>query len=257
MTVKPSRSIEHSRGSASRSTLGKARSSGFTLTELLVVILIIVVLAATAFTMAKNVMAKAQQAGCVAVMRQVGIATAAYITDNNDRMPGPIAINGHLPYHTGRSDTTPSGKTLFSQLGPYLGLPDNSELTGLPDSLVCPAFRKRFPGWNANGQGTLGGNLGTPKPTPGGSGRVLFMNQDLVLSGNRLFGPQGESDALKKPDTMTYSVVASGTPRTPISKIVMLMDFEPTMHGESRNYLFLDFHVETLPNSYKLDARPD
>jgi prepilin-type processing-associated H-X9-DG protein len=83
------------------------------------------------------------------------------------------------------------------------------------------------------------------------------MNQDLVLSGNRLFGPQGESDALKKPDTMTYSVVASGTPRTPISKIVMLMDFEPTMHGESRNYLFLDFHVETLPNSYKLDARPD
>jgi prepilin-type N-terminal cleavage/methylation domain-containing protein/prepilin-type processing-associated H-X9-DG protein len=257
MIVKTSTSLELSRGSAYRSTLGKARSSGFTLTELLVVILIIAVLAATAFTMAKNVMAKAHQAGCVAVMRQVGIATAAYITDNNDRMPGPIVINGHLPYHTGRSDTTRSGMTLFSQLGPYLGLEDKSELTGLPDSLVCPAFRHRFPGWNANGQGTLGGNLGTPKPTPGGNGRVFFMNQDLVLSGNRVFGPQDDSQSAKQPDTMRYSVVSAGAPRTPVSKIVMLMDFEATMHGASRNYLFLDFHVETLPNRYKLDSSPD
>jgi prepilin-type processing-associated H-X9-DG protein len=210
------------------------------------------VLAATVFAVTRNVMTKSHQVGCVAVMRQVGIATSAFISDNNDRMPGPIAVNGHLPYHTGRSDTTPSGKTLFSQLGPYLGLEDKSELTGLPDSLVCPAFRHRFPGWNANGRGTLGGNLGTP----GGSGRVFCMNQDLVLSGKRVFGPQDDSQAANQPDTMKYSVVSEGTPRTPVSKIVMLMDFEPTMHGESRNYLFLDFHVETLPNTHPLNARP-
>jgi prepilin-type N-terminal cleavage/methylation domain-containing protein/prepilin-type processing-associated H-X9-DG protein len=233
--------------------LGKTRWSGFTLTELLVVIVIIAVLAATAFTVTRRVMTKAHQAGCVAVMRQVGIATGAYISDNNDRMPGPIAVNGQFPYHTRRSDTVPSGKTLFSQLGPYLGLEEKSEPTGLPDSLVCPAFRHRFPGWNANGKGTLGGNLGAP----GGSGRVLFMNQDLELSGKRVFGPQDESQAATQPDTMRHSVVVAGTPRTPVSKIVMLQDFEPTMHGESRNYLFLDFHVESRPNSYTLDARPD
>jgi prepilin-type N-terminal cleavage/methylation domain-containing protein/prepilin-type processing-associated H-X9-DG protein len=255
--VKTSTNIETSRGSAYRYALGKALSSGFTLTELLVVIVIVAVLAATAFTITRQVVAKAHQAGCVAVMRQVGIATGAYISDNNDRMPGPIGANGQLPYHTGRSDTTPSGKTLFSQLGPYLGLEDKSELTGLPDSLVCPAFRKHFPGWNANGQGTLGGNLGNPTPTPGGRGRVYFMNQDLVLSGKRVFGPQDDSQAANQPDTIRHSVVAAGTPRTPVSKIVMLMDFEPTMHGKSRNYLFLDFHVESLPNSYTLDARPD
>ena len=95
MILKTSISIQLSRGSAYRSALGRTRSSGFTLVELLVVILIIAVLAATAFTIAKNVMAKAHQAGCVAVMRQVGIATAAYIVDNNDRMPGPIASNGN------------------------------------------------------------------------------------------------------------------------------------------------------------------
>jgi prepilin-type N-terminal cleavage/methylation domain-containing protein/prepilin-type processing-associated H-X9-DG protein len=250
--VKNSKDIQLSRGAAYRSALGKTRSSGFTLTELLVVILIIAVLAATTFTVTKKVMAKAHQTGCLAVMRQVGIATGGYISDNNDRMPGPIGANGQLPYHTGRSDTTRSGMTLFSQLAPYLGLEDKSELTGLPDSLVCPAFRHRFPGWNANGQGTLGGNLGTP----GGSGRVYFMNQDLVLAGKRVFGPQDDSQAANQPDTMRYSVVSQGAPRTPISKIVMLMDFEPIMHGSSRNFLFLDFHVEALPNTYPLNPRP-
>jgi prepilin-type N-terminal cleavage/methylation domain-containing protein/prepilin-type processing-associated H-X9-DG protein len=253
MIVKTSTCLELSRGSAYRSAPGKARTSGFTLTELLVVILIIAVLAATVFTVTRKVMAKAHQAGCVAVMRQVGIATGAYIQDNNDRMPGPIGANGQLPQYSGRSDTTLSGKTLFSQLGSYLGLEEKSELTGLPDSLVCPAFRKRFPGWNANGQGDLGGNLGTP----GGSGRVFFMNQDLVLSGKRVFGPQNDSQAANQPDTMKYSVASQGAPITPVSKIVMLMDFEPIMHGISRNYLFLDFHVETLPNTYPADARPD
>lgn len=246
MIIKTSINTALPRGSAYRSALG------FTLTELLVVILIIVVLAATTFSVTKRVMAKAHQAGCVAVMRQVGIATGAYITDHNDRMPGPLKLNGQLPNYTNKSDITLDA-TLFSHIGPYLGLEEKEVPTGLPDSLVCPAFRQRFPGWNADGTGKGGGNLGTP----GGNGRVFTMNQDLVLSGNRVFGPQGESDALKKTDTMTYTVVAAGTPRTPVSKIVMLMDFEPTIHGESRNYLFLDFHVETRPNSYTLNARPN
>jgi prepilin-type N-terminal cleavage/methylation domain-containing protein/prepilin-type processing-associated H-X9-DG protein len=252
MTAETSKDIKHSRGAAYRSALGTTRSSGFTLTELLVVILIIAVLSATAFTVAKNVMAKAHQAGCVAVMRQVGIATAASIQDNNDRMPAPIVINGQIPNYTSKSNTALSGKTLFSQLAPYLGLEEQSRPTGLPDSLVCPAFRKRFPGWNANGQGNQGGSLGTP----GGSGRVFYLNQDLMIAGKRVFGPQDDSQAASQPDAMTYSVVSQGAARTPVSKIVMLMDFEPIMHGESRNFLFLDFHVESLPNTYTLNPRP-
>jgi prepilin-type N-terminal cleavage/methylation domain-containing protein/prepilin-type processing-associated H-X9-DG protein len=252
MTVQASKDIEPSRGAAHRSALGSPPSSGFTLTELLVVILIIVVLAATVFTVTRKVMAKARQAGCVAVMRQVGIATGASIQDNNDRMPAPIAVNGQIPNYAARSATALSGKTLFSQLAPYLGLEEPSRPTGLPDSLVCPAFRQRFPGWNANGQGNLGGNLGTP----GGNGRVFYMNQDLVMAGKRVFGPQDDSQAADQPDAMKYSVVSQGTAKTPVSKIVMLMDFEQIMHGDSRNFLFLDFHVESLPNTYPLTHRP-
>jgi prepilin-type N-terminal cleavage/methylation domain-containing protein/prepilin-type processing-associated H-X9-DG protein len=232
---------------ANRTTCGHA-GSGFTLMELLVVIAIIAVLAVVAFTATVKVMASARQSGCVASMRQVGIATAAFINDNNGRMPGPIQANGQLPNYTNRNS-----KTLFSQLAPYLGLEEKSAPTGLPDSLVCPAFRHRFPGWNANGQGNLGGNLGTP----GGSGRVFQMNQDLVLQGKRVFGPQTDQQAANQPDTMKYSVVSDGAPRTPVGNIVMLMDFEPLMHGNKRNYLFLDFHVETLPNTHPLGPRPE
>ncbi len=167
-------------------------------------------------------------------------------------MPGPLKLNGQLPNYTNKSDTTLSA-TLFSHIGPHLGLEEKSEPTALPDSLVCPAFRHRFSRWNANGKGDLGGNLGTP----GGNGRVFTMNQDLVLSGKRVFGPQDDSQSTNQPNTMKYSVVSGGAPKTPVSKIVMLMDFEPTMHGVSRNYLFLDFHVESLPNTYPLNARPN
>lgn len=82
------------------------------------------------------------------------------------------------------------------------------------------------------------------------------MNQDLVMAGKRVFGPHDDSQAAKQPDAMKYSVVSQGTAITPVSKIVMLMDFEPIMHGDSRNFLFLDFHVESLPNTYPLNHRP-
>lgn len=223
-------------------------SSGFTLTELMVVIVMIAVLATIAFSLSVKVLASARQAGGVAVMRQVGIATAAFIQENNDHMPGPIAANGQLPNYS-----NPRSGTLFSQLSPYLGLEEKSKLTGLPDALVCPAFRHRFPGWNANRQGNLGGNLGTP----GGSGRVYNMNQDLMLQGKRVFGPQDDKQAANQPNTMKYTAVANGASKTPISKIVMLRDFEALMHGNTRNYLFLDFHVEKLPSDYPMDARPE
>ena len=192
MIVKISKNIELSRGSAYRSALGRTRWSGFTLTELLVVIADhrragrdsrLPITGQVHGDRAPGGLRGRDAAGG---HRHRGVSSR----DNNDRMPGPIAANGQLPNHTGRSDTTPSGKTLFSQLGPHLGLEEKSEPTGLPDSLVCPAFSvKRFPGWNANGQWH-------PRGQSGNSGRqrkgVISLNQDLVLQGKRVFGPQDD-----------------------------------------------------------------
>ena len=92
--------------------------------------------------------------------------------------------------------------------------------------------------------------------TPGGSGRVYTMNQDLMLQGKRVFGPQNDQQAENQPDTMRHLSVSAGAPKTPVGNIVMLRDFEALMHGKTRNYLFLDFHVESLPNTHPMDARP-
>lgn len=127
---------------------------------------------------------------------------------------------------------------IFAKLYPYLGLEKKSEPTALPDNLVCPAWRKRFPNWNDDGTGTVAGN-------------VCFMNQDQSINGRRIYGTQ--QNARDQYGPMSYAAVANGTKETPLSRILFLADgHHPTekedpVHGKTRNYLFLDFHVESLP----------
>jgi len=63
------------------------RLRGFTLIELLVVIAIIAILAAILFPVFLNAKAQALTAKCSSNLRQVGIATALYMNDNNGRYP--------------------------------------------------------------------------------------------------------------------------------------------------------------------------
>ena len=63
------------------------KTAGFTLIELLVVIAIIAILAAILFPVLLAVKAKANEAKCESNLRQVGLATAAYMGDNSSRFP--------------------------------------------------------------------------------------------------------------------------------------------------------------------------
>jgi len=64
-----------------------AERKGFTLIELLVVIAIIAILAAILFPIFLSVKAKAKQAVCSSNLRQIGVATAMYMDDNQGRFP--------------------------------------------------------------------------------------------------------------------------------------------------------------------------
>ncbi|WPJ97263.1 prepilin-type N-terminal cleavage/methylation domain-containing protein [Coraliomargarita algicola] len=64
-----------------------ALPSGFTLIELLATIAIVAILAAILFPTVANVRQSVQQTECVSNMRQIGIATMAYVQDNNGRYP--------------------------------------------------------------------------------------------------------------------------------------------------------------------------
>jgi prepilin-type N-terminal cleavage/methylation domain-containing protein/prepilin-type processing-associated H-X9-DG protein len=220
--------------------------AGFTMVELLVVVLIIAVLASISFTLFRNLTANAHRATCVGILRQYGVAMNGYLGDHQNQMPY-IQVNWQIPfYQQGGEDWH-----IFAKLYPYLGLEDRSEPTGLPDSLVCPAWRKRFPNWNSDGSGMLAS----------GGKSVYWMNQDQAINGRRIYGTQQGANNPTQP--ITYAAVLEGTQKTPVSRIPFLADgHHPTessdpVHGKYRNCLYLDFHVESLPaKDVKLTIAP-
>lgn len=60
---------------------------GFTLTEMLVVIAIIAILAGMGYPLARSFVAKSREATCIGNLRSLGIALQSYLQDHNDRMP--------------------------------------------------------------------------------------------------------------------------------------------------------------------------
>lgn len=200
--------------------------------ELLVVVAILIILAALIFSVSRKAISSAHRVGCTNILRQYGAATGGYLSDHNNMMPA-IQVNLQKPFYRNEYDWH-----IFAKLYPYFGLERQSRSTALPDSLVCPAFRQRFPDWNSDGTGTVAGN-------------AYFMNQDQSVNGRRIYGTQ--RNARDQYGPMSYASVANGTDRTPLSSILYLADgHHPTekddpVHGTMRNYLFLDFHVESLP----------
>ncbi len=69
----------------------RTRSTGFSLTEVLVVIAIIIVLAVISMTVTKGIREKARAAVCAQNLKQIGVGLHSYIADNNGRFPDGTA----------------------------------------------------------------------------------------------------------------------------------------------------------------------
>ena len=89
---------------------------GFTLIELLVVIAIIAILAAILFPVFARAREKARQSSCLSNVKQIGLATLAYVQDYDER----------LPAHQRQGRVM----TVQTQVGPYM---KNEQLW------VCPS----------------------------------------------------------------------------------------------------------------------
>lgn len=63
------------------------RQSGFTLTELLITIAVIVVLSGIAVPVSISMIEKSRQSKCLGNLRQIGVGLQMYLDDNNDHLP--------------------------------------------------------------------------------------------------------------------------------------------------------------------------
>jgi prepilin-type N-terminal cleavage/methylation domain-containing protein len=64
--------------------------AGFTLTEILVVIAIIAILAGVGYPVTRSFIAKSREAACLGNLRSIGTALQGYLQDHRDTMPNSL-----------------------------------------------------------------------------------------------------------------------------------------------------------------------
>jgi prepilin-type N-terminal cleavage/methylation domain-containing protein len=167
------------------------RSLGFTLTELLVTLAIIIALAAIATPVGLSIRHNAQRAACLSNLRQIGVGLESYLQDHGDILP---------EWQPGRSSKLEPGPVLETDLLPYVGN---------PETFHCPADHKEFARsgssyiWNTTQNGrrrtalAFFGTSGEAKKIPlitdkegwhSGDPSVNFLYADLSASTKVQFG---------------------------------------------------------------------
>jgi prepilin-type N-terminal cleavage/methylation domain-containing protein/prepilin-type processing-associated H-X9-DG protein len=99
---------------------------GFSLTEILIVIAILGVLAGIAYPVGISMLAKSRETACIGNLKTIGVGLQSYLSDNNNRLP-VLAL--------GRSSRNAEEPVLETLLLPFIG----SE-----DPFHCPADSEQF-----------------------------------------------------------------------------------------------------------------
>jgi len=110
----------------------RLRSRGFTLTEVLIVIVIIAVLAAIMFPLVRGIRDKARAAVCAQNLKQIGIGLHAYIAENSGSFPdGELEISqlGKMCWFDAAADN----------MGREFEFTPRREWKPLPVEFGCPA----------------------------------------------------------------------------------------------------------------------
>jgi prepilin-type N-terminal cleavage/methylation domain-containing protein len=118
------------------------RQPGFTLTELMVVISIIVVLALVVFGSATRIISNAHKAVCVQNLHGIGNAIQAYCMENNNRLPGPLNVGQSALFNP---NATSPGPQLVHHIAPYLEGARDADTPYLVGNFGCPALMKKMP----------------------------------------------------------------------------------------------------------------
>jgi len=124
----------------------KSRNArGFTLTELLVTITIIVVLAAVVFTASSRAISSANKAVCISNLRGIGNALQICISERNGRLPGPLFTGQSARYDPVQAKTSDKGRSLVNYIAPYMEeIRDTDNERYLISNYGCPTLLKKL-----------------------------------------------------------------------------------------------------------------
>jgi prepilin-type N-terminal cleavage/methylation domain-containing protein len=116
---------------------------GFSLIELLVVLLIVVVLTSLLMPGLRTVRETANRLNCAANMRQIGCAITVYSTDNNERLPasyfGSPEVRQYSEMMAITTGATSSAPNMFEGIGRLL--PRAGHYLDCSACLFCPSHR--------------------------------------------------------------------------------------------------------------------
>lgn len=113
---------------------------GFTLTEILVTLSVIVVLAVLVFTSSSRAINSARKAVCVQNLRGIGTAIQAYCSENNNRLPGPLNVGQSARFNPNAASPGPQ---LVHYIAPYLEGARDTDKPYLINNFGCPSLMKK------------------------------------------------------------------------------------------------------------------
>jgi prepilin-type processing-associated H-X9-DG protein len=188
-----------------------------------------------------SVMKSANRTKCLSNLRSVGRAIGTFLGEHEGVLPGPLWTAQSCWYN----ERDPG--TLGNQLAGYMGMPLDYEKRKM-DAFVCPAWQKG---------------------APYRDDESFLLNTEVVVNGDTI-NPWGDADLAEEdagtdPSSPAAPKVLARLSDAPLSRIWAMQDLDAQsvtkkkpqgiapkpVHGDKRNALFFDFHVESIPLNYQ------
>jgi prepilin-type processing-associated H-X9-DG protein len=211
--------------------LGNVRGttrSGFTLVELLALIITVAFISVLVVPTMVRGRQKTIEATCQANLKEIGSAIQGYAEGNGNVLPGPVYALAIASYDLSSSNQ------LAWFLADRLGSPSPATQLNIAPRLLCPAHSSTEPGqsgWKAAPQYCLNEGKGLARPPFGRPGQTLLSPLSLT-----------SLSATTQPSVCMAMADADKGNVNPTMDGWSALPYEP-VHGPVRNQLFFDWHV--------------